>query len=342
MSELREIKQYVQGFDARMTAVENSVQANSDIIHDLRDENASLKEKVEGLEKAVEKQEIYSRRENFKLYGIPEQPREDFNACKQAVVDLLNTCSQDDSWLAADLVRAHRVGAARDGESRNSNNPRPVIVRMVSWEDKMAIVRNRSLRAELRRRNINIGDDLTLRQSQQLRDLRSEGKSGFFRGARLIITENNRFADDDTMRGVAGGSGGGGGSEERGSVPDPVQHASPSTHPHRAQGVVNDGVSRSPRSSPSSSSSSLSAAGDVAVGDADVNHASTAQGVSPTWISPSMRGRGRGLCGAGNLQRDGPAKGGNRPATRASVRQNERRQGQTRLSSSWSDASHRK
>nr|KAG5692006.1 hypothetical protein BaRGS_027651 [Batillaria attramentaria] len=77
---------------------------------------------------------------------------------------------------------------------------------MVSWEDKMAIVRNRSLRAELRRRNINIGDDLTLRQSQQLRDLRSEGKSGFFRGARLIITENNRFADDDTMRGVAGGS----------------------------------------------------------------------------------------------------------------------------------------
>nr|KAG5689432.1 hypothetical protein BaRGS_012254 [Batillaria attramentaria] len=63
---------------------------------------------------------------------------------------------------------------------------------MVSWEDKMAIVRNRSLRAELRRRNINIGDDLTLRQSQQLRDLRSKGKSGFFRGARLIITENNR------------------------------------------------------------------------------------------------------------------------------------------------------
>nr|KAG5685451.1 hypothetical protein BaRGS_006230 [Batillaria attramentaria] len=68
---------------------------------------------------------------------------------------------------------------------------------MWSWEDKLSIIRSREVRSAIRALNIGIGDDLTERQSQVLRDLRADGKKGYFRGTRLVIIKDGTPPQQD-------------------------------------------------------------------------------------------------------------------------------------------------
>ena len=60
-------------------------------------------------------------------------------------------------------MRAHRIGSTADAE----NDPRPVIVRCLYWDDKMSKYKGREV---LRSEGIRVADDLTQRQGQALKN----------------------------------------------------------------------------------------------------------------------------------------------------------------------------
>lgn len=140
------------------------------------------------LEDRIEHCEIYSRRENVLLRGIEESRTEGYGDCKRLVLDLLRQCVPSKEWSEDDIVRAHRLGKVPQNPQAASK-PRPMIARFRLWQDKMVVVADKTAREKLRRQNVTVNDDLTRRQREQLTNLRSEGKSGFFRGSRLVTRD---------------------------------------------------------------------------------------------------------------------------------------------------------
>ena len=85
-------------------------------------------------------------------------------------------------------MRAHRIGSTTDAE----NDPRPIIVRFLHWDDKMSLYHGRE---SLRLEGIRVADDLTTRQRQTLKKLKDEGQIGYFYKGELKIREPNQSTD---------------------------------------------------------------------------------------------------------------------------------------------------
>lgn len=136
---------------------------------------------TKSLEEDLDRLEAQSRRDNLRLFGLPEGGDDSYENCASTVLDLLNKNFASKQWTDHDITRAHRVG-----KQRNRQDPRPMIVRFARWSDTMLILRARDSRDSLRKQNIRISADHTRRQAEQLRDLRSQGKFGIVRGGRVV------------------------------------------------------------------------------------------------------------------------------------------------------------
>eukprot|EP00745_Piridium_sociabile_P044407 TRINITY_DN93097_c0_g1_i14.p2 TRINITY_DN93097_c0_g1~~TRINITY_DN93097_c0_g1_i14.p2 ORF type:complete len:101 (+),score=14.50 TRINITY_DN93097_c0_g1_i14:35-337(+) len=89
------------------------------VVNDLKGEISHIKTELDMVEQ-------HSRRDNLRIFGIPHRnDHEDFDTCAMAVVDALNSIDGPKDWTPDDIVRAHRIGQARDGQ------PRPMIVKFV-------------------------------------------------------------------------------------------------------------------------------------------------------------------------------------------------------------------
>ncbi|GFR76641.1 SH3 domain protein [Elysia marginata] len=135
---------------------------------------------VRSCEDKIEKDERYWRRENLILYGVREAPDEDPRACKDTVVTLLNDHVPQRKWCDRDIVRAHRIG----GKHPSTN--RPLIVRFMHHDDKFLVL---EMRETLKKIDISVANDLTATQRGELRELKEEGKRGYYKGGRLHIEE---------------------------------------------------------------------------------------------------------------------------------------------------------
>lgn len=110
----------------------------------LKTENATLKKqcnlKVDFLEQ-------YSRRNNIRIFGIPENGKE---SVELLVMDMIST--KLGLNMPPDYIeRCHRVG-------KNTNKPRPIIVKFLSHKYKNAVF---SAKSKLKETRILIKEDLT-------------------------------------------------------------------------------------------------------------------------------------------------------------------------------------
>ena len=101
--------------------------------------------------------------------------------CVRALAELINShnCS-DRVWSEDDFDRAHRLGRA------SSTKTRPVIAKLHRSRDKRALVANKSLKTDLAKVGARLSDDHTTKQRTVLKELRRQGLTAYFRGARLI------------------------------------------------------------------------------------------------------------------------------------------------------------
>ena len=150
---------------------------NNELYTTHKDEVNKLKARVMEQEQRIEKQEIYSRRENVLLKGIEEKEDEDVF---EAVLNNLNIDDKDDKIVKSDLQRVHRLGRKESGKNR------PIIARFVSYGKKQDVIKNKK---EIKdKKNVKITNDLTARQRDILfvMSQRYPSDSFWFRGDQLI------------------------------------------------------------------------------------------------------------------------------------------------------------
>ena len=159
------IQEALDGLMIGMRRLENelgaSLEYESKRINDLENKVRPLETETSELKKSVQKlqtqvnlqqdilnnQERFSRRNNFRLVGVPTTENED---CLQYVENMLR-----DKFNMGDVIveRAHRAGRSAQGKSPH------ILVKLLSFRDKMKVMK--SARSVLKGTRSFILDDLT-------------------------------------------------------------------------------------------------------------------------------------------------------------------------------------
>ena len=190
-----EMKKAVTALRQDVNDMKCGLDQNAQSINTLCVKQEDLSQSVSRLEDEIDRLEGFSRRNNIKLFGIPEEDglRED---CAEAVRNVLQTYIPEIAWQSDVIERAHRLG-----RSQRNSNPRPIIAKFQRWGDAMTLMKHREARADMDGDGLRVAQDLTRRQSQQLRQLREQGKSGYFVNGTLRIKESTRPRHTERERG---------------------------------------------------------------------------------------------------------------------------------------------
>lgn len=119
----------------------------------LEAEKTSLKEEMCSLRMSVDDLEQYSRRQNLRIYGIPEKEAEIPGQLVLSLFDKQLGICLDNSKIS----RSHRIGKVVAGKHR------AIIVKFTNHNDKTAVFNNKS---KLKSTKIVIREDLTYKKLQ--------------------------------------------------------------------------------------------------------------------------------------------------------------------------------
>ncbi|CAH3172695.1 unnamed protein product [Porites evermanni] len=173
----------------------------------LADSVASLKASLEFTQKDVgdlsflkSKLENQSRRNNIRVFGIPESAGETWEMAETKVKDAI----KEKLNIEVDIERAHRVERRKSGginQHQADAKPRVIVCRLSSWKQKEAVVRKaRKEKPE----GLFICEDLsqaTLEKRkphlEKLKAAKQAGKSAYFILDRLIIRDKPSGSSND-------------------------------------------------------------------------------------------------------------------------------------------------
>lgn len=147
----------LEGHETRIKDIENALEYNDHEVEDLKTAASDNKIDIEKLNQriveleAVAKRntelenklaelETYNRRENLLFDGIPERDEED---TKGLILDLIKSKLQVTEKV--EIQRCHRLGKVQTNIQQSSKFPRRIIVRLLRYEDRMAIWAKRRL-----------------------------------------------------------------------------------------------------------------------------------------------------------------------------------------------------
>jgi hypothetical protein len=114
--------------DTRLDSLETTLQSINRSLIDLNTKTDTLSHKPPGTPTTMatnESQEMYSRRNNIRIYGIPETDEEDTTAL---FLTMANDKLEVDYLSDRDVCRSHRIGKLKPGVN---SKPRPIIVRQL-------------------------------------------------------------------------------------------------------------------------------------------------------------------------------------------------------------------
>ncbi|XP_031339593.1 uncharacterized protein LOC116168079 [Photinus pyralis] len=121
----------------------------------LSNENATLKVKIQNLERKMDDLEQYSHRNNLLLYGIPEDPNENVLGVIRRVAQNLNFTEFSTNLLVA----AHRLGVKQNPVTSQTQTKRPIIIKFVRRFDKEEFLRLRKVKRNLRSSDLGFADE---------------------------------------------------------------------------------------------------------------------------------------------------------------------------------------
>lgn len=133
------------------------------IIENLQNNNVQMEKKIEDLERKVDRQEQYSRRNCILIHGIPESPNEDTDT---KVIDTIKE-HLDISITEEDIDRSHRLGK----RSTNQQKSRPIIVKLVRYNTRRKIFYNKK---KLKGKKLSITESLTKKRMEYLKKAQDE------------------------------------------------------------------------------------------------------------------------------------------------------------------------
>ena len=176
----------VQSLIESVRKVERALEFEGQRINELEKKNAELEFRLGRMEKSftdlaqrvgshdsdVNKAERSSRRNNFRVIGIQESMDVGLEDCAQIVEDIIKTKFK----LEVKVERALREG-------RKGDNPRHIIVKTSSYDEKVAIMK--SAREALKEDPFYFVNDLTKRDLEQKRKHKKEVQDLYSKGTKL-------------------------------------------------------------------------------------------------------------------------------------------------------------
>ncbi len=122
----------------------------------LKSENKALRSELAEVKVKSNENEQYSRRNNVRIFGLPENVHEN---CYDVVLDLCGELNIDIS--RNELDRVHRVGRVLNRSNSYTNvadHPRPMIVKLIGHQSKLKLIKARK---NLKGKDVYIREDLT-------------------------------------------------------------------------------------------------------------------------------------------------------------------------------------
>ena len=168
------------------------------------EENANLKKDFEALKIRVVRQEDYSRRENLRIYNVPENPQETNGQCIQKVKQVLAELGLPDVNFHA-IHRTEKPITSAGAASVDNERPRPILARFVSRMDADAVWLNRKeLLKSPRFSKVMIDKDLSQESARERAKLRAAYKKAkelnidqvFIKGKTLRINSSRYTAEN--------------------------------------------------------------------------------------------------------------------------------------------------
>ena len=158
----------------------------------------SLMYRIDKLERQVEHQERYSRRDNLIFYNIPGEKEESYDVTTGKLIKVLNDHTPGKTWSNNDFIRVHRIKSKRTG-------PAPIIARFVRSESKFCAL---GARQRLKDSDFGVANDLSQLQRDELQKVKNEGKRGYWLNGKLHI-DPTRPGSAAAERGQQTGNSGG-------------------------------------------------------------------------------------------------------------------------------------
>ena len=168
----RDLKEKVETFEA---SVNNSLEHIFERVEKLESQNETLETKTKQQESVVEQLaekcnvlERFSRRNNFRLVGVPVSSGEN---CINVVSEILKN---DFNLESATIERAHRDGKGFRGK------PSHILTKMLSYRDKVAVMVK--AKSALSEKDYYIVDDLTKDDLREKKKWKAEVAAAYSRG----------------------------------------------------------------------------------------------------------------------------------------------------------------
>ena len=201
-TEMTSLKKEVTNLRTDLDTVKGRVdqcERDIDTIHDeFKGDMFTFSSRLERIESQIEKQEIYSRRDNLIFHGVPNEENETQTTTQEKIVKLLNDNVPEREWSGDDFVRVHRLRSKQSGQQ-------PVIARFLRTDDRYRVL---NCRQQLKSNEVGVSTDLTVKQRDQLNKLKQEGKKGYFKQGKLVVDHrhsNSAAVGTETRPGNAGG-----------------------------------------------------------------------------------------------------------------------------------------
>ena len=226
-SEIQAVKLELSDVIKSLNAVWEEVQSLKQKNKDLQDqcdttaaENSKLNEEICALKNRLIKMEDYSRRENLRIYNIPENSGESSVERSRKVMDVLSELGADPENIMFHAI--HRTGnpnntlssnsavsnevstESREGASRPPR-PRPILVRFVSRMDSDWVwVNRKKVMDSSRFSSVFIDKDLSAESARQLGKLRAAYKKAkelniakvFIKGKKISVNSSLYSVDN--------------------------------------------------------------------------------------------------------------------------------------------------
>ena len=119
---INKLRELVDFISAKFDEYKEDKKQKEEKIKILEDNNLKIHDKIAILEKQIDRQEQYSRRNCILLHGIPESKGE---VTDDVAVKTICENMNDNIITVDDINRSHRIGKY----DRQKKNPRPVIVK---------------------------------------------------------------------------------------------------------------------------------------------------------------------------------------------------------------------
>ena len=176
--QLGELVKSVEFINKKFEEYENTRKEKDEIIKNLRNDVANLSGTIVEMEKSLDKQEQYSRRNCLLIHGVKERKNENTD---DLVVDIIkNDLGEDINVMEID--RSHRIGKV-------SNKSRPIIVKFSRYNSRKKLFSNKK---KLKGTNYSITESLTKFRMTKLQEARE------LHGFKNVWTFDGRILYKDT------------------------------------------------------------------------------------------------------------------------------------------------